>query len=122
MQEEAQPQPARQAAAYDDLVGSLARCEDELAPRDAQGAQAGAHVVDAVVADLQHRHAVRLEPHEERLELALDLDKAILANRPADWRGFPAKENVVKAAMYQVLGDEAAVEELFPIVRNLADY
>jgi type I restriction enzyme R subunit len=54
--------------------------------------------------------------------LALQVDGAILASCQAEWRGNVAKENMIKAAMYQVLGDIDKVEMIFEIVKQQQDY
>ena len=59
---------------------------------------------------------------DKRLELALNLDIAIKENRPADWRGNMAREQVVKRAMYEVLGDAQEVEDLFAVIKQQRDY
>jgi type I restriction enzyme R subunit len=40
---------------------------------------------------------------DNNLELVLQVDKAIKAESPADWRGNKARENVVKRAIYETL-------------------
>ncbi len=55
-------------------------------------------------------------------KVALSLDQAIREHRPADWRGVPAREALVKQAMYAVLDDVEAVEALFPIVVAHPEY
>src|ERR1035437_5205061 len=49
------------------------------------------------------------------LDVPLRIDEAVIHIRPADWRGAPLKELVIKAALYEVLQDEGEVERLFPI-------
>jgi type I restriction enzyme R subunit len=55
--------------------------------------------------------------------LAIAIDETVKKARPDDWRdnGGP-KEQVVKAALYKVLGDEDAVEQIFPIIKAQAEY
>ncbi|MGH2589061.1 MAG: type I restriction enzyme subunit R domain-containing protein, partial [Dehalococcoidia bacterium] len=56
-------------------------------------------------------------------ELALAIDAKVKQVRPADWRGHQAKENVIKAAIYPLLGSDAtAVERIFPIIKAQAEY
>jgi len=57
------------------------------------------------------------------LALSIAIDEMVKKARPDDWRdnGGP-KEQVVKAALYKVLGDEAAVERIFPIIKAQAEY
>lgn len=68
--------------------------------------------------------AVRDAGNEQaaRLELARALDQAVRASRPAHWRGNPAKENVIKTAMFQVVADEKEVERLFAVIVQQQDY
>ena len=41
----------------------------------------------------------------------------------ADFRGNPAKENEIKAAIYPLLGDDVLkVERIFEIIKQQADY
>ena len=57
------------------------------------------------------------------LALAEALDEAVRTARPDDWRdnGGP-KEQVVKAALHDVLGSEGEVERIFPIIKAQKDY
>jgi type I restriction enzyme R subunit len=56
------------------------------------------------------------------LDLALMLDMAVRSARPDGWRGVRAREQVIKAALYMVLRDQAEVERLFLIVKAQDDY
>lgn len=56
------------------------------------------------------------------LDLALKLDDEIKAHRPDSWRGVHAKEQTIKAAMFNVLNDVDQVERLFPIVKHQREY
>jgi len=56
------------------------------------------------------------------MDLALRLDAAVRRERPADWRGEPARESMVKQAMYAVLKDIDEVTRLFPIVFAQKEY
>ena len=60
-----------------------------------------------------------LGQNEER---ALEVDKAVRNSRPDGWRGVPARENVIKAAIYAVLKDISEVERIFPIIRQQSEY
>jgi type I restriction enzyme, R subunit len=59
---------------------------------------------------------------EKNEALALKLDAAIRHVRPDGWRGVKAREQVIKAAMYGVLGSETEVERMFLIVQQQHDY
>ena len=48
--------------------------------------------------------------------LALKIDEAVKQFRPDDWRGVQSREQVIKAALYQVLPDKAEVERIFLII------
>jgi len=52
----------------------------------------------------------------------MKLDAAVRRVRPDGWRGVQAREQVIKAALYQVLQDEAEVERIFLIIRAQAEY
>jgi len=56
------------------------------------------------------------------LDVALRLDAEVKRQRPADWRGEPAREQMVKRAMYAVLKDIDEVNRLFPIVFAQREY
>jgi type I restriction enzyme R subunit len=56
------------------------------------------------------------------LNLALELDAAIKRNRPDDWRGVQAREQMVKKALYDVLKDVDEVERIFKIIFQQHEY
>jgi type I restriction enzyme R subunit len=55
-------------------------------------------------------------------ELAVRIDARIKQARPADWRGIPAREQEIKAAIYEIVGDEVETERLFAIVYHQKEY
>jgi len=61
-------------------------------------------------------------PGADPLDRALKLDAAIKRERSDGWRGVLAREQEIKRAMYNVLGQEAAVEALFPIIKQQREY
>ncbi|HQZ17695.1 MAG TPA: HsdR family type I site-specific deoxyribonuclease, partial [Vicinamibacteria bacterium] len=61
-------------------------------------------------------------PDADPLDRALKLDAAIKRERSDGWRGVLAREQEIKRAMYNVLGQEAAVEALFPIIKQQREY
>ena len=67
--------------------------------------------------------AVYLPPGDPVLKLAQEIDKTVRRVRPDDWRdnGGP-REQVVKAALYDVLQDEAEVERIFLIIKAQKEY
>ncbi len=58
----------------------------------------------------------------ENEELALRVDHAVKDVRPDGWRSVEPKERVIKAALYDVLGDEAEVERVFAIIKVQREY
>jgi type I restriction enzyme R subunit len=55
-------------------------------------------------------------------ELAMQVDQAVRAVRPDDWRGVQAREQVIKRALYEQLHDVAEVERIFKIVEAQGEY
>jgi type I restriction enzyme R subunit len=56
-------------------------------------------------------------------ELALKIDEVVKRVKPNSFRGNQPKENVIKAAMLPILGnDRAAVERIFLIIKAQAEY
>ncbi|MBU2602972.1 MAG: HsdR family type I site-specific deoxyribonuclease [Actinobacteria bacterium] len=56
------------------------------------------------------------------LDRALEIDCAVKEVAPDDWRGVLARENVVKRALWGILGDEAEVERIFLIIKAQGEY
>jgi type I restriction enzyme R subunit len=54
--------------------------------------------------------------------LALRIDEAVKGVRPDDWRGHQAREQVIKAALYEVLRDTDEVERIFRIIQAQGEY
>ena len=61
-------------------------------------------------------------PGDPLLELALKIDTAVKQVRPDGWRGVQAREQVIKAALYEILQDEAEVERIFLIIKAQGEY
>jgi type I restriction enzyme R subunit len=55
-------------------------------------------------------------------ELALSIDATIRKTRPDGWRGIQAREQVIKAALFDVLRDVSEVERIFPIIKAQGEY
>lgn len=55
-------------------------------------------------------------------ELAIQIDKTVKENRPDGWRGIKAREQIIKAALYDVLKDESEVERIFLILKAQREY
>jgi type I restriction enzyme R subunit len=72
------------------------------------------------VADIAAKYGDSGDP---LLGLAKAIDEAVKTARPDDWRdnGGP-KEQVVKAALHEVLGDIESVEHIFPIIKAQREY
>jgi type I restriction enzyme, R subunit len=56
------------------------------------------------------------------LDLALRIDAAVKQKRPDGWRGVPAREQMVKQVLYEVLKDIAEVNRLYPIIFAQKEY
>ncbi len=56
------------------------------------------------------------------LNLALAIDRTVKLVRPDGWRGVLARENVIKAALLDILRDEAEVERIYPIIKAQGEY
>jgi type I restriction enzyme R subunit len=61
-------------------------------------------------------------PDDNALALALKIDSMVKRVRPDGWRGVRAREQVIKAALYEILADAAEVERLFLIIRAQGEY
>ena len=61
-------------------------------------------------------------PVDERLELALKIDAAVMQSRPDGWRGVLPRENVIKQALWGILKSEAEVERIFLIIQAQMEY
>jgi type I restriction enzyme R subunit len=55
-------------------------------------------------------------------ELALKIDEAIRNVRPDGWRGVQAREQVIKAALYDALENVTDVERIFLIIKAQSEY
>jgi type I restriction enzyme R subunit len=42
--------------------------------------------------------------------------------RPDGWRNVQAREQIIKAALYDILQDEAEVERIFLIIKRQREY
>src|SRR2546425_2313342 len=54
--------------------------------------------------------------------LAIKIDSEVKRVRPDGWRGIQAREQVIKAALYGVLQNEAEVERIFLIIKQQKEY
>ncbi len=71
------------------------------------------------VAEAPGEYAVSGDPV---LDLAMQLDTAVKRVRPDGWRGVQAREQVIKAALYEHLQDTAEVERIFLIIKAQGEY
>ena len=62
------------------------------------------------------------ESDDERVDLASRIDETIRHARQADWRGSRAKEQGIKHAIFQIVGDDDLVETLFKVARSQTEY
>ena len=56
------------------------------------------------------------------MDLALRIDRTVKVVRPDEWRGYQAKENVIKAEIYKIVGDQEEVERIFKIIYHQREY
>jgi type I restriction enzyme, R subunit len=54
--------------------------------------------------------------------LAVQIDKAVQQTKKHNWRGNPAKEQEIKAAIYAQVQDEQLTENLFVLISNQSEY
>ncbi len=59
---------------------------------------------------------------QQALQLALEIDAKVKANRPDAWRGIQAREQVIKRVLYTILQDVTEVERLFLIIAQQHEY
>lgn len=67
-------------------------------------------------------HGEYKESGDPILAQALKIDAAVKRVRPDGWRGVQAREQVIKAALFDILQDEAEVERIFLIVKAQDEY
>ncbi len=61
--------------------------------------------------------------NDAALTLALEIDAKVKDVRPNGWRGIQARENVIKAAMLPLLGNDVdEVERVFLIIKAQKEY
>jgi type I restriction enzyme R subunit len=54
--------------------------------------------------------------------LALEVHEAVVSSKPDSFIGNPAKETVVKKAIYEIIPDVERVNEIFEIVKAQPEY
>ncbi|EXI78264.1 MAG: hypothetical protein AW10_03172 [Candidatus Accumulibacter appositus] len=80
-----------------------------------------------ILAAAGNAHFTAAEPHaeyaEERLALALEIDRTLREHAPAGWKGDQAREAQVLNALFRLLGrNRAATRALFELVKNQPGY
>ena len=86
----------------------------------AVGAPMAADAVHEPKAPAQAAYAA---PEDPRLALALAIDEAVRRVRPDDWRGYQARENEIKRALWLLLGkDVDEVDRVFLVIKAQKDY
>ena len=100
------PEPLKRSPALRALYNNLKNTGEKLALEDS-------------VAEPSDEYAVSGDPI---LEKAMEIDAAVRRARPDGWRGIQAREQVIKAALYNYLQDEAEVERIFLIVKAQEEY
>jgi type I restriction enzyme R subunit len=100
------PEPLKRSPALRALYSNLKGDDRKLA-------QAG-HVASPLVGESATGDPV--------LDLAMRLDAAIRRVRPDGWRGVQAREQTIKQALYNILGDAGEVERIFPIIKAQGEY
>ena len=72
--------------------------------------------VEARPAGTAEKRGDYIVPGDSVLALALKIDETIKHERPDDWRGMQAREQIIKAALYELLHDVTEVERIFRII------
>ena len=83
--------------------------------------QGGTHeIADALGTVLPRDVVVNRPPLDDANDsiqvIAFRVDEKIKAVRPDAWRGVQAREQTIKRALYEVLGDKSEVERIFLII------
>lgn len=61
--------------------------------------------------------------NNDRLNLAIKIDRAMHEDVPADWKGIQAKEAEVKNVLFKLLNrDRNATQRLFELLKNQPGY
>ena len=63
------------------------------------------------------------DEESEKLQLTIEIDKAVREVKPSNFRGNTARENVIKKALYPILGNDIdEVERIFAIIEKQDEY
>jgi type I restriction enzyme R subunit len=104
-QEDDAPEPLKKSPALRALYNNLINSETMTAPIGV-AEESGEYQVSG----------------DSRLRLAQKIDEAVRRVKPDDFRGHQARENVIKRALFDILGAEAEVERLFLIIKAQKEY
>ena len=55
-------------------------------------------------------------------ELVRKIDAAVKNVRPEGWRGVQAREQMIKAAIFEVVKDQAETERIFAVIYHQREY
>jgi type I restriction enzyme, R subunit len=105
-QAEDTPEPLKNSPALRALYNNLKRTDKTLAQAGLVSAPPSGDLVSG----------------DPVLDLALRLDAAVKQARPDGWRDVQAREQTIKQALYNVLGDAGEVERIFPIIKAQGEY
>ncbi len=61
-------------------------------------------------------------PSDSALDLTIKIDATVKRARPDEWRGVQAREQVIKAALNNILKSEDEVERIFLIIKAQGEY
>jgi len=62
------------------------------------------------------------EEQAKMVDRAMQIDDTIKRIRPDGWRGIQAREQVIKAALFDIIKDKAEVERIFLIIKAQKEY
>ncbi len=60
--------------------------------------------------------------NDDVFQLAVKIDETVKRTRPDAWRGVQPREQVIKAALYEILQNESEVERIFLIIKQHKEY
>jgi len=90
---------------------------------DMTPAPVGTGVPEAAVASARHVAEPRTDDGDERVRLALEIDRTMRERAPAGWKGDQALEAQVLNALFPLLGrNRPATEALFELIKNQPGY
>ena len=107
-----------------DLVGRVEAGKSEDTPQelDTPGKRALYNNLKTAPLKVAESSAYYEGVNDLEVDLVLQIDRAVKTHRPDGWRGVQAKEQVIKKALYDLVGDRTEVERLFPIIKAQSEY